>query len=170
MNVTQIATCLERINTQWPDTSWDNHDEDTYIAHMQPVDVNDARTALTSFTRMKTRPGVARWMQACREAAAERYSGRNICQLCDNTGWIETPNLRRHAPWCEIGPDRRHLDPGHKPDESGCHCHMVQGCRCSLGQQRDDTAAMIIEFNDDDKAGRPHPKFQAPPKQGTQGP
>jgi hypothetical protein len=118
-----------------------------------PLDHALAHSAYVELRDHEDRPpSVARFVAAYHARRSARDAEREPparCELCDGTGWVESPPERAHnSTTC------------HPTEERPCCCHAVEPCRCSNGRRNVAVAQRIHAENDRTKR---HAEPAAPP-------
>lgn len=107
--------------TVWHDIALKLHDADA------------ARIAYADLERTATHISTAQFHQAYASAARKTITPERggTCGDCDATGWVTNPH--HHSRDC------KQTEP--------CHCHGITPCRCTRGQQMNDTQRRITDAN-----------------------
>jgi hypothetical protein len=123
MNPNDTARLVNLLISTWPAGVKGHIWTDT----LGPLDLEHAHATYRGLRDHDERaPSVARFLAAYHQhtAAARGDNPPPHCELCDGTGWIRAPRERAHVP-----------EVCNPTDEHPCHCHAVEPCRCTRGQQ-----------------------------------
>jgi hypothetical protein len=114
------------------------------------------RTALIAAAREANRVNVAHVVDRLPQRS-RLTAPPTSCELCDGTGWVESPPERAHRPSvctprpavvCTCEPTEERPCTCKLAPAVECHCHAVEPCRCSTGKRAVDVHRSIVEHND----------------------
>jgi len=119
---------------------------------------NENRRAMILASRDATRVTIANLVAHLpqRERTPAAAPGP-ACELCDGTGWVESPPERAHRPSvctprpakpCTCNPTDERPCNCNPTKAIDCHCHAVEPCRCTTGRRATDVHRSIVEHND----------------------